>query len=201
MQPNPLAEKLLDKPLFETTYLNVDYYFNQVLVFFRWLKAADVGPTIHLVSYILTFLGITMILYALVRMVEIAAEENSHLKHAIHEYAARRNEEAAGGKNERWEHIQELINSDDPTAWRLAIIEADSVLETLLKDRDLPGKGIGEMLKSMSPGDLGSMQAAWEAHLVRNKIAHEGSEFELSAREARRTIQLFESVFREMGFL
>lgn len=202
MQPtNSLAQNLINKPLFETTYLNVDYYFNQVLVFFRWMKETDVGPTIHLVSYVLTFLGITMILYALVRMVEIAAEENSHLKHAIHDYAVRRSEEAATGKNDRWEHIQDLINSDDPTAWRLAIIEADSVLETLLKERDLPGKGIGEMLKNISPGDLGSMQAAWEAHLVRNRIAHEGSEFDLSAREARRTIQLFEGVFREMGFL
>lgn len=201
MQPNPLAEKLLDKPLFETTYLNVDYYFNQVLVFFQWLKSMHLGQTIYLVSYVLTFLGITMILYALVRMVEIAAEENNHLKHAIHEYAERRKEDAALGQNDRWEHIQDLVNSDDPTAWRLAIIEADSVLETLLKERDLPGKGIGEMLKNMSPGDLGGMQAAWEAHLVRNKIAHEGSEFELSAREARRTIQLYEGVFREMGFL
>ena len=156
---------------------------------------------VYFISYVLTLFGITMILYCLVRMVEIAEEENHHLKHAIAEYAERRNEESSGTRNDRWDHIQELINSENPSDWRLAIIESDSVLETLLKDRDLPGKGIGEMLKSISPGDLGSMQAAWDAHLVRNKIAHDGSEFELSNREARRTIQLYEVVFHELGFL
>lgn len=202
MQPtNPLATNLLHKPLFDTTYVNIDYYFNQVLVFFRWLGSAHAGSTIYLVSYILTLFGITMILYCLVRMVEIAQEENHHLKHAIAVYAANRNDEVSSTRNDRWEHIQDLINSDNPSDWRLSIIEADSVLETLLKDREYAGNTIGEMLKSISPGDLGSMQAAWEAHLVRNKIAHEGSEFELSNREARRTIQLYEVVFRELGFL
>ena len=32
-------------------------------------------------------------------------------------------------------------------------------------------------------------------------IAHEGSNFELSQRDARRSIQLYEVVFRELGFL
>jgi hypothetical protein len=200
MPPN-LANNLLEKPLFDPTYLNVDYYFNKVLEFFHLAASFHIGPTVYFVSYALSLFGITMILYCLVRMVEIAGEENSHLKHAIAEYAARRNDETAGTKNERWDHIQDLVNSENPSDWRLAIIEADSVLDTLLTARDLPGKGIGEKLKSISPGDLGSMQAAWEAHLVRNKIAHEGSEFDLSNREARRTIQLYEVVFRELGFL
>jgi hypothetical protein len=191
MPPNTIGTNLLKNPLFDPTYVNIDYYFNQVLVFFRWVQTLHLGGTIYFVSYVLT----------LVRMVEIAGEENHHLKHAIAEYAARRNEESSGTRNVRWEHIQELINSENPSDWRLAIIEADSVLETLLDARDLPGKGIGEKLKNISPGDLGSMQAAWEAHLVRNKIAHDGSEFDLSNREARRTVQLFEVVFRELGFL
>ena len=202
MQPNtPIGTNLLTKPLFDPTYVNIDYYFNKVLVFFQNLRSAHLAAPIYLVSYILTLFGITMILYCLVRMVEIAQEENHHLKHAIAVYAANRKEEASSNRNERWEHIQDLINSDNPSDWRFAIIEADSVLETLLDARDLPGKGIGEKLKNISPGDLGSMQAAWEAHLVRNKIAHDGSEFEISNREARRTIQLYEVVFHELGFL
>jgi hypothetical protein len=202
MSPNtPLVTQFISKPLFDTTFVNVDYYFYQVLVFVRWIGELHAGSTIYLVSYILSLFGITLIIYSLVRMVEIYREELGHLQHAIAEYAERHNEAAASGKNERWEHIQDLVNSPSESDWRLGIIEADSVLEGLLDARGISGAGIGAKLKSISPGDLGSMQAAWEAHLVRNRIAHEGLNYELSQRDARRTIQLYEVVFRELGFL
>ncbi len=201
MQPAPLGTNLLNKPLFEPSFFNVDYYFNKVLTVFHWFRGSHAGSTIYLISYVLSLFGLTMIIYCLVRMVEIYREEHGHLKHAIAEYAERHNEATAGTKNERWEHITDLVNSVNTSDWRLAIIEADTVLEGLLEARDIPGTGIGEKLKSISPGDLGSMQAAWEAHLVRNRIAHEGMQFDLSQRDARRTIQLYEVVFRELGFL
>ncbi len=196
-----LIHSALTKPLFQPTYGNLDFYFNQVLVFFRWFWGLGLQSPLVIASYILSLFGITMILYATVRLVEIYREEHGHLKHAIDEFTKKRNEEESTGHNQRWEHIQELVNSASTSDWRLAVIEADSVLEGLLAARDIPGNTIGERLKNMSPGDLGSIQAAWEAHLVRNRIAHEGSEFELSSREARRTIQLYEVVFRELGFL
>lgn len=195
----PLVSNLIQKPLFDPTFLNVDYYFNKVLTLFHWLGQTHAGSTIYFVSYVLALFGITMIIYCLVRMFEIYNDELGHLKHGIAEYAARHND--TGNRNERWEHIQELVNSPSSSDWRLSIIEADTVLDGLLQARDIPGTGIGERLKNISPGDLSSMQAAWEAHLVRNRIAHEGIEYDLSQRDARRTIQLYEVVFRELGFL
>lgn len=199
--PETIGTKIITQPLFSPTFVNVDYYFNKVLTFFHAVRDIQAGSTISLVSYGLSLFGITMIIYCLVRMVEIANDENGHLKHAIAEATARRAEKMEGTRNERWDHIQELVNSPSGSDWRLSIIEADSILDGLLEARDIPGGSIGEKLKNISPGDLGSMQAAWEAHLVRNRIAHEGSEYDLSQRDARRTIQLYEVVFRELGFL
>ena len=201
MDPNAIGTQLLTKPLFDPSFLNLDYWFGKVLVIFNWFKDSHAGGPIYFVSYVLSLFGITMIIYCLVRMVEIAYEEDEHLKHAIHEYQERHNESANSNRNVRWEHIQDLLNAPSSAEWRIAIMEADSVLEGLLEARDIPGAGIGERLKNMPPGDLSSIQAAWEAHLVRNRIAHEGSEFSLSQRDARRTIQLYEVVFRELGFL
>ena len=183
------------------SYLNIDFYYQKILDVFDWFHATHAGSVIYTVSYILSLFGLTMIIYCMVRLIEIDKDEHTHLKHAIDEYQARHAMEAAGSKNERWEHIQELVSSANASDWRLAIIEADSVLEGLFDARDIPGNGIGEKLKNISPGDLGSMQAAWEAHLVRNRIAHEGKDFELNQHDARRTIQLYEVVFRELGFL
>jgi hypothetical protein len=102
-------------------------------------------------------------------------------------------------KNKKWEKVMEHRNSTNPTDWRLAIMEADIILEEVLRSKGFPGETIGEMLKSAKPGDFLTLDAAWEAHKVRNKIAHSGSDFELNEREKERVIGLFESIFKEFG--
>lgn len=111
--------------------------------------------------------------------------------------------EAVGGssKNEKWEQVQLHINSKNPSEWRLAIIEADIMLDELLKASGYHGDTVGERLKAVEPSDFTSLEAAWEAHKVRNQIAHQGSSFDISEREARRVITLFETVFREFNII
>lgn len=100
-------------------------------------------------------------------------------------------------ENEKWVRIKEHLNSDNPADWRLAIIEADIMLEEMLRTLNYHGDSVGEMLKSVDPSDMLTLDAAWEAHKIRNSIAHGGSDFQLSEREARRAIALFETVFQE----
>ena len=99
--------------------------------------------------------------------------------------------------NEKWTKVLEHLNSINPSDWRLAIIEADIMLDELLTSLRYHGDSIGDKLKAVEPGDMKTLDAAWEAHKVRNRIAHAGSEFELNEREAKRVIALFESVFKE----
>lgn len=198
MQSDPFAN-ITNSPVFGHLF-DISFYASKITGFFEWLKSWHAASIIYLVSYILSLFGITIIIYSIVRIIEIQIEEHEHLKHEIAELHER-DVERAGGRNERWEHIQDLVNSIHASDWRLAIIEADTVLEGLLEARDFIGKNIGEKLKSITPGDLSSLQAAWDAHLVRNRIAHEGSAYNLSQHEARRTIQLYEVVFRELGFV
>jgi transposase len=62
-------------------------------------------------------------------------------------------------------------------------------------------ESIGEKLKSIEPSDFTNIENAWEAHKIRNTIAHEGSEFLINEREAKRVIGLYESVFREFEYI
>ena len=89
--------------------------------------------------------------------------------------------------------------SDSPSDWRLAIIEADIYLDRLLDAKGYGGDTIGDKLKNQTPDRLGSVQIAWEAHKVRNRIAHEGAAFALTMPEARRVLSYFEIVFRDLG--
>jgi hypothetical protein len=75
------------------------------------------------------------------------------------------------------------------------------MLFDLLVQLNFKGESLGDKLKSANRDNFHSLSLAWEAHNIRNKIAHEGSSFELPLREAKRVISLYESIFQEFGFI
>jgi hypothetical protein len=101
----------------------------------------------------------------------------------------------------KWQKIMEHVGSANPADWRLAILEGDIMLDDLLDKLGVVGDTMGDKLKKINPGDFKSLNNAWEAHRIRNAIAHEGADFALTEREARRVIGLYESVFREFKFI
>jgi hypothetical protein len=199
MQPS-LLDKTIEAPLFEPTFLNLDYIFSRVIVLWNYLVGLEPNGLLYIASYIITLFGVTITIYAIVRLIEMGDEDYVNLKKAIREVEQREREKILG-KDNRWYKVLELISTEDEGNWRLAIMEADSILESALEWKGISGQGIGEKLKNSTPGDLRNLQAAWEAHLVRNKIAHEGTNYQLSQREARRTITLFETVLKELRYI
>jgi hypothetical protein len=102
-----------------------------------------------------------------------------------------------GVVNAKWEHVLELSNSKNPSDWKLAIIEADIMLDHLLTINGYHGDTVGEKLKSVEKSDMLSLEDAWDAHKTRNRIAHNGTEFPLNEREAKLAIRQYENVFKE----
>jgi hypothetical protein len=103
--------------------------------------------------------------------------------------------------NQKWESVVTHINSANPSDWKLAILECDIMLSDILEKMGYMQESIGEKLKSIEPSDFTNIEAAWEAHKIRNQIAHEGSDFMINEREAKRVIGLYELVFREFEYI
>jgi hypothetical protein len=112
-----------------------------------------------------------------------------------------RNVEESVLENAKWKLIESHINSEDPDKWKLAIIEADIILGELLDSLHLLGEGIGEKLKNVEASDFDHLEEAWEAHKIRNAIAHQGSDFLLTKREAKRITELYKVVFEEFEII
>lgn len=112
-------------------------------------------------------------------------------------------EDAAAGSasDSRWQGVLAHVNAETENDWRQAVLEADSMLDDAITSRGYTGEGLGEKLKQVQRSDINSIDDAWEAHKLRNKIAHEGSNFQLTQREARRAIGQFERVFKELGYI
>ena len=73
------------------------------------------------------------------------------------------------------------------------------MLEELLRTLGYVGESVGEMLKSVEKSEFLTIEDAWEAHKIRNAVAHSGGDFQLNERETKRVVTLFESVFKEAG--
>ena len=101
----------------------------------------------------------------------------------------------------RWNRITDQANSSNPESWRLAILESDIMLSELLDLQGYKGETIADKMKQVDRANFNTIDAAWEAHNVRNRVVHEGMAHDLTARETRRVVGLYERVFREFRYI
>ncbi len=206
-QNNILGDSVLN-----SKYFNPDYLFDKGVTFFKSLSNVTTPTSIlPLYNTILIFLAIffiVIIFYCVIRMFEIRKKEHHYLEQEIAEYAhkqkekerkAQQNEEIS--KNPRWIKTLNYLFSEHESDWKLAVIEADSMLEDLLAQLGFKGETLGDKLKSTDQIKFRSLTLAWEVHTIRNRIAHEGTSFYLSQKEAKRVIAVYESIFREYGYI
>ncbi|MBI2611094.1 hypothetical protein HYW60_04170 [Candidatus Kaiserbacteria bacterium] len=101
----------------------------------------------------------------------------------------------------RWRRVLEQASSSNPESWRLAILEADIMLNELLDVQGYKGETMADKMKQVDRAQFNSIDAAWDAHKVRNRIAHEGTATDLTPREVHRIIALYERVFKEFRYI
>lgn len=95
----------------------------------------------------------------------------------------------------KWGKIRKRLASDNPSEYKVAIIEADNVLEKLVKELKYGGNNLGEMLENMPENEIEVKSDLMEAHEVRNKIIHDES-FSLTKDEAKNTLEKYEKFLR-----
>jgi hypothetical protein len=192
----------------QAVFFNLEYLFFQIynatIGFFKYLFSADFFFTLKMFATILAILLIVLIIYCIVRIYEMEKDEK-HIVIMPSDPNTGANPPLAPTsqtkRDETWEAVRAKLLSENPSDWRLAIIEADIYLDKLLDTRGFHGDTISDKFKQVTTGDLASINLAWEAHKVRNRIAHEGTAFTLTQPEARRVLSYYEIVFRDLGII
>lgn len=162
-------------------------------------KLETIWNVYSVIAILLSLLFFVGFVYAKIRYGQLVEIEQAALKDAEAKWAARHSK--ADSKNVKWDAIQRRVSENNPESWRVAIIEADIMLEEVLNNAGYVGQSIGDKLKSANPNSFTTVQDAWEAHKVRNTIAHVGSDFVLTQKVAQETITQFGRVFREFGVI
>ena len=158
-----------------------------------------VWDILSLIAFLMSFLFIIGIIYSYLRINEYLALNAKKL--ALDEATWLEIHGGAKGHNARWAEVLRHVASAQPNDWKLAIIEADIMLEEMIDKMGYQGVSIGEKLKSIEKSDFITLDKAWSAHRIRNQIAHDGSAFKLTREVAERTIREYEMVFKEFYYI
>ena len=192
-------------------FLNTEYFFKKLYELLTSGNFSAIWDYIRafldwliIPATLISLLLIVGIVYANIRAKQVE-EEESHKLGIVH---GGHGDEHGGAPdtievktNQKWARVEKHINSANPSDWRLAILEADIMLDEMLEGMGYHSPTLGDKLKSIEKSDFTTLDKAWEAHNVRNAIAHEGADYLLNEREARRVIALFSEVFREFHYI
>lgn len=189
--------------MYNVHFLNVEYLLTAL---YEFIKNFDPVAIINWLLWFITLLRpiaifislilLTISIYSAIRIRQLEIKEKN-AEEAMKSEQKETPVEQEKELNEKWSKVQELINSANPNDWRVAILEADIMLAEVLDKAGFHGDTIGDQLKTIEKGDMVTLDSAWEAHKIRNEVAHGGNDFKLNEREAKGTIELYKKVFEE----
>lgn len=100
--------------------------------------------------------------------------------------------------HQKWAEIEQLLALGKPSNYSRAVLEADKLLDHILKGLHTPGLTMGDRLKSSEKRfSREGYNAAWQGHKVRNELVH-NSEYELTDFMARQAIENFARAIGEL---
>lgn len=106
----------------------------------------------------------------------------------------------AGILRDRWNNLLKHLDSTHEAQWKVAVIEADKLVDDALAKAGYSGDTFGDRLSNIQPGTLLSLDGIWWAHKVRNRLAHEIDYF-LRYTEARQAVGYFEAALSELQLI
>lgn len=97
----------------------------------------------------------------------------------------------------RWAEIEDLAGQSGEMGRKMAVMEADKLLDSALKGLAMPGNTLGERLK-FAAYKYPDLRKVWFAHRIRNKLAHE-STFHLDTGLAKKAIRHYRVALKMLG--
>lgn len=97
----------------------------------------------------------------------------------------------------QWRGI-ELQFVDGKAGQKLAVINADKLVDRAMSEKAFKGKTMGEKLKN-HPNAFSNLNGVWRAHKLRNRIAHDHSE--VSEVDCRYALNDLRQALKELGAL
>lgn len=106
--------------------------------------------------------------------------------------------QVTGRFRNEWVLLRTKLDTASDNDAPMLVIEADAIADKALTYLRVPGETMGERMKFISTPDFKSADDLWEAHKMRNEIAHGGGRNFLYV-DALYAIEKYEKALKELG--
>ncbi len=96
-----------------------------------------------------------------------------------------------------WNKITVRLDTGLESEYKLAVIEADSMLDDILKRMGYAGETLKERLNNLTSATLPNIEEIKATHQVRNNIVHD-PDYRLSLDDARAALTVFEQALKDL---
>ena len=94
--------------------------------------------------------------------------------------------------------IENSLTKENPQSSNMSVVEGDKLLDKALLEMGLSGRTMGERLKKCGKEKFSQTNAVWNAHKLRNQIAHEPG-FKLEYHQAKHALAIYKQALRDLG--
>ena len=94
--------------------------------------------------------------------------------------------------------IENSLTKDNSQSYNMAVVEGDKLLDKAMMEMGIPGKTMGERLKKCGKEKYSQLNAVWNAHKLRNQIAHEHG-FHVEYRQSLHALATYKQALKDLG--
>ena len=100
----------------------------------------------------------------------------------------------------KWQKIQQRLKTANEAEYKLAIIEADGMLNDILLRMNFRGETLGDRLKTLTSTIIPNLDDVWKAHQTRNNVVHD-PDYRLTLHEAQKTLLVYQTTFTNLDLI
>jgi len=102
--------------------------------------------------------------------------------------------------DKQWKRIVERLKSDSEEEYKLAIIEADAILDEVLKKIGYKGDTIDERLEKVTTDAISNLEELKKVHQIESDIVRDPS-YHLTKEEAKKILLVYKKTFEELDVI
>ena len=96
-----------------------------------------------------------------------------------------------------WNKIIKRLETDREAEYKLAVIEADGLLDSVLEKMGYKGDSFAQRLEQIGPSVLPNLEEVWKVHKTRNNIVHD-PDYRLTLAQAKTMLEIYEKTLRDL---
>ena len=97
----------------------------------------------------------------------------------------------------QWIKITKKLETNKEADYKLAVIEADGLLDNVLEKMGYKGETTADRLKQLTSDILPDLDKIQEVHKIRNNIVHD-PDYQFTLDDAKKVVATYEKAFRDL---